>query len=72
MIDIKSFEAEITDYADVFIGPSRAAGRSAGRASDEPYLYVVLPSFSFKVRLTQGNLQVLRIGVDEWTEDEGD
>lgn len=66
MIDVTAFECEITDNADVFIGPSRGCGRMAEPLSDEPYLYVVLPSFSFKVRLTEGNLASLRRGLDKW------
>lgn len=70
MIDVTAFEAEITDFADVFIGPERALGRSAGAVGEEPYLFVVLPSFSFKVRLTDGNLQVLRQGIEKWMPDD--
>lgn len=66
MIDIRGFDAEITDPADVFIGTVRGHARIKGGCDDEPYLYVVLPSFAFKVRLTQGNLNVLRLGLDEW------
>lgn len=67
MIEISSFEAEITDFADVFIGPERKlAGRDTDPSKDEPFLFVVLPSFAFKVRLTPGNLALLRLGVEKW------
>ena len=66
MIDVRGFDAEITDPADVFIGTARGTARIKGGADDEPYLYVVLPCFAFKVRLTHGNLSVLRLGLDEW------
>lgn len=64
MIDVTAFEAEITDPVDVFIGPSRPYNGHPG--DGHPYLYVVLPSFSFKVRLAEGNLDLLRLGLDEW------
>lgn len=66
VIDITAFEAEITDFADVFIGPERRLVRSPSTDDVEPYLFVVLPSFSFKIRLTNGNLQVLRQDLDKW------
>ena len=66
MIDITAFEAEITDPVDVFIGASRSYSLREG---DDPHLYVVLPSFSFKVALTAGNLAVLRAGIDKWLPD---
>lgn len=66
MINVTAFEAEITDEADVFIGPERGVGRMAAAVEGDPYLFVVLPSFSFKVRLTPANLALLRAGVCEW------
>jgi hypothetical protein len=59
LIDISSFEAEIDECADVFIGPQH-------RCSSLPALYVVLPSFSFKVHLTQGHLDSLKRGIAEF------
>ena len=59
MIDISSFEAEIDADADVFIGPQN-------RCSSLPALYVVLPSFSFKVHLTEGHLDSLERGIAEF------
>lgn len=67
MISVKAFEAEITDAADVYIASSR--GGAAGK-SETPYLFVVLPSFSFKVRLSKGNLRVLREYLDAWLPDD--
>lgn len=65
MINFSSFECEIADKAvDVFIAPSRRD--YASRGGDDPHLFVVLPSFSFKVKLTSGNLAALRRGVQEW------
>lgn len=67
MINITAFECEITDPSvDVFIGPSR--NDYSLREGDEPFLFVVLPSFSFKVRLSSGNLAVLRSGLDRWSD----
>ena len=59
MIDISSFEAEIDEDADVFIGPQH-------RCSSLPALYVVLPSFSFKVHLTEGHLESLKRGLADF------
>lgn len=59
MIKISTFEAEIDEDADIFIGPSH-------RASSLPALYVVLPSFSFKVHLNAGHLESLQRGVDDF------
>lgn len=70
MIDITAFECEITDPADVFIGYCRKP-LSFGE-SDKPYLFVVLPSFSFKVALTPGNLSVLSLGLGKLLPDEAD
>lgn len=65
MIDLTSFEVEITDPADVFLGPER--GIFTGRDKDDgPYLFVVLPSFCLKVRLNPGNLKALRSGLEKW------
>lgn len=64
MISVKAFEAEITDLADIYIASSRGGTPTA---SDKPFLFVVLPSFSFKVRLTKGNLRVLREFLDVWS-----
>lgn len=69
MIDVTAFEAEINDDADIFIGPHR--GGSGLPTVDTPYLFVVLPSFSFKVRLNKGNLSVLRNFLDVWFPAEG-
>jgi hypothetical protein len=66
LINVTAFEAEITDEADVFIGPRRGVGRMAPVDGDEPFLFVVLPSFSFKVRLSAANLALLRSGAAEW------
>lgn len=66
MIEVKAFEAEITDFADIFINTSRGVGRLMTPVGDEPFLFVVLPSFAFKVKLTQGNLRKLREDVDGW------
>lgn len=63
MIDITAFEAEITDPVDVFIGTSRSHSLREG---DEPFLFVVLPCFSFKVALRPGNLGVLYQGLKKW------
>lgn len=70
MIEIKAFEATISDGADVFIGPERQFS-SFWRGGDTPYLFVVLPSFSFKVKLSPGNCAVLRSCLDEWSPAEG-
>lgn len=59
MIKISAFEAEISEDADVFIGPGH-------RTSSLPALYVVLPSFSFKVHLNAGHLESLQRGVDDF------
>ena len=59
MIDISSFEAEIGEDADVFIGPQY-------RCSSLPALFVVLPSFSFKVHLTDAHLDALERGIAEF------
>lgn len=59
MIKISTFEAEIDEDADIFIGPSH-------RTSSLPALYVILPSFSFKVHLTDGHLQSLLRGVEDF------
>ena len=59
LIDISSFEAEIDEYAYVFIGPQH-------RCSSLPALYVVLPSFSFKVHLTEGHLESLKRGLADF------
>lgn len=59
MINISSFEAEIDECADVFIGPQH-------RCSSLPALFVVLPSFSFKVHLTQGHLESLKRGIADF------
>lgn len=64
MIDIRSFDCEITDPVDVFVGPSR--GRPS-RNGDDLCLFVVLPSFSFKVLLKSGNCSVLRSTLDQWS-----
>jgi hypothetical protein len=59
VIRVSSFEAEIDDVADVFIGPQH-------RCSALPALFVVLPSFSFKVHLTQAHLEALQRGVEDF------
>jgi len=59
VIRISSFEAEIDDVADVFIGPQH-------RCSELPALFVVLPSFSFKVHLNAGHLESLRRGLEDF------
>lgn len=65
-IDVSAFECTITDEADVFIGPERPYAPYR-EASKHPYLFVVLPSFSFKVKLTPGNCALLRTCLDEWS-----
>ena len=59
VINISSFEAEIDADADIFIGPQH-------RCSSLPALFVVLPSFSFKVHLTEGHLESLRRGIADF------
>lgn len=66
MIDISAFECAVTDEADVFIGPERPYS-PFWEGGKTPYLFVVLPSFSFKVKLTPGNCMLLRNGLDEWS-----
>lgn len=70
MIEVRAFDAEITDEADVYIGTSRGHARFKG--DNDPYLFVVLPSFAFKIRLTPGNCTVLRACLDEWSPAVGD
>lgn len=55
-IKVSAFDCEINESADVFIGTIGIV----------PYLFVVLPSSSFKVRLSQGNLRILRSGVEDF------
>jgi hypothetical protein len=59
VIRISTFEAEIDEDADIFIGPSH-------RSSSLPALYVILPSFSFKVHLNDGHLESLRRGLEDF------
>jgi len=59
MIKISTFEAEIDEDADIFIGPSH-------RTSSLPALYVFLPSFSFKVHLNDGHLKALQRGLEDF------
>ena len=59
MIKISSFEAEIDDDVDIFIGPQHVC-------SSLPALFVVLPSFSFKVHLRQSHLDALRRGMSDF------
>jgi hypothetical protein len=59
MIRVSAFEAEIDEAADIFIGPSH-------RTSSLPALYVILPSFSFKVHLNDGHLESLRRGLEDF------
>jgi hypothetical protein len=63
MLDVTAFEAEINEPVDVFIGTSRSYSLREG---DEPFLFVVLPSCSFKVKLKPGNLAVLSEGLKKW------
>lgn len=60
MINISAFECEVNDSAvDVFLGPQYPC-------SSLPALFVVLPSFSFKVHLQPAHLESLRRGLDEF------